>query len=392
MIPSGAARSSALAPYALAALLSACSAPQEPPRSGGGHVATFPCAPSAPGASDADESIVVRDQPVASGLLAIGGKVVTRTSPPFEVDVDALTANPIPLPDRVDVLELASDGRVLWALGKDAALRLRLFERASSSWREETLPAGSRYDDDAARALAFDGEVLALLFGARLSTFERGRWSSRAVVSRRRGVNGLRALLHRRRLYLGANEGEFGGDLTSIDVDAGGWTVEQLLPLASHDLALPVRDVALGPDGALWVVRGLGHMGGLEGQLFRRDGGGWKLVASASGFNMIPDSPDPGPCTGDWNLPFTNFESIAFDAAGRVLLLTGTLGVVRREPQGGWTRLTQRWPRFVYADGLAVSGDKLVLGTFDAGPLVCEPQSGRLRRVPLTPPKVVDRP
>ena len=200
-------------------------------------------------------------------------------------------------------------------------------------------------------------------------------------------------MLHGRRLYLGRGDGEWGGELVSIDIGAGTWHDEELMPLSTHDLALPVRDLVLGPDGALWAVRGLAHMMSSEGQLFRHDGGGWKLVASASGFGALPGRrPDPGVCSGDWNLPFTNFDSVAFDAAGRVLLLTGTLGVVRREPSGGWTRLTKQWPSFIHAEGLGVVGAKVVVGTFDAGPLVLEPESGRLKRVPLKPPPVVDRP
>ena len=72
-------------------------------------------------------------------MLAFDGKAFTWTSPPFEIDVDGLAAKPIPLGDGVEVLEMASDGRALWALGKDAQRRLRLFRRASSGRRARQL-------------------------------------------------------------------------------------------------------------------------------------------------------------------------------------------------------------------------------------------------------------
>ena len=116
-----------------------------------------------------------------------------------------------------------------------------------------------------------------------------------------------------------------------------------------------MRDIALGPDGALWAVRGLAHMGLTAGQLFRHDAQGWKLIASASGFRL-PDSPFAGQCAGDWNLPYTTFDSIAFDASGRVLLSTETLGVVRREPTATGHASPRNKPRVVAGDALAIRG------------------------------------
>jgi hypothetical protein len=84
-----------------------------------------------------------------------------------------------------------------------------------------------------------------------------------------------------------------------------------------------------------------------------------------------------------WELPPASFDAIAFDEESRLHLLTGELGVVRRDGKR-WTRLTPAWPEGAIVSGLAVRGELLVIATFDAGVLLWNVATGKARRVELT--------
>jgi hypothetical protein len=138
-----------------------------------------------------------------------------------------------------------------------------------------------------------------------------------------------------------------------------------------------------GPDGAAWATTGLAHLGGVMGAVSRLDVAGWKVVTKVEGSRAVRGEENVRVHLG-WDLPLASFDAASFDEEGRLHVLTGQLGVVRRDGER-WTQLTPAWPERVYATGLVVRGALLVIATFDAGVVLWDVSTGKARRVALSP-------
>jgi hypothetical protein len=76
---------------------------------------------------------------------------------------------------------------------------------------------------------------------------------------------------------------------------------------------------------------------------------------------------------------------LAFDAADRLYLVGGSLGLVRRELSGGYRQLTTGWPEFASVTGVSIQGDTAVIATYDSGVLLWSLTTSSARRVTLAP-------
>jgi hypothetical protein len=124
------------------------------------------------------------------------------------------------------------------------------------------------------------------------------------------------------------------------------------------------------PDGKVWAVEGLAHLGLREGILDVYDGKEWTAFCCSSKGKM-----------SNWNLGPASLDSVAFDREGRVYVLSGHFGLTRYEG-GNWTRLTPGWPRFQYVSSLHLTASGVaVIGMYDAGVLLVDLQSNQSRRV-----------
>ena len=326
------------------------------------------------------KSLFRRGQPVSAGLIQSGRVVVVRTSKPRLLGVTAPRVTNLELPDAAVPVAIASSRQRLLVLGKDAAGKPQLYERRAGKWLPTAVTAELKLAEKTPTLLATDGSSTVIWAGSHLHRRRAGKWTSVAVPKRpgKRPHWPKHAVLHGGRLYLGSDSGEWGGELVSLDIEQPAWRQEPPTGV-KPDVDLPVRDLTIDRKGALWVVRGLAHLGLREGMLHRLDPDGFRLIAaSKDGRGKQPASKG-----GDWNLRGTAFDAIAFDDENRPHLLAGSIGVARQKPGGGWTRLTREWPDFVYVQGLAIVGDTAVIGTYDAGLGLLNLTTGATRAVTL---------
>jgi hypothetical protein len=317
---------------------------------------------------------------VSAGLLQSKQTVVVRTARPALLDVGKGSATLIELPEGAEPRALAAGGDHLLVLAKTTSGKAALFEHRDGAWRSVLPPPSSAIDDKQPSVLAARDGIIVILTGTRLHRSKSGKWTTASVPARKGKTPGWfkHAVLHQKRLYLGSDSGEWGGELVSLDVEKPSWREEPPMGVPPG-IDLPVRDLEVDRKGTLWVVRGLSHLGLSEGMLHRLGSKGFELVASSKGAT----GKHPVARGGDWNLDGTAFDAIAFDEHDRPHLLTGSLGVARHNDIGGWSRVTPSWPRFVYVQGLSIVGSTLVLGTYDAGLVLLELNSGAVRTVSL---------
>jgi hypothetical protein len=324
-----------------------------------------------------------RDQPPCFGVVPWAGSILVRTSPPCLLDSQSGTTTVLELPEGDHLLAVAQQGAAPLALCRTRDHRLLLLEKDEHGWKDRRMPASKFDDEEPAVALAADPTLVVALTSTNLHRFEDGEWATiaaRRIGHEREGILEplpRRSFLQGRRLFLGYDDGEWGGDLTALDVDTG-----RMLEVESGmegDRDEPVRCLRSDRHGNLWCVRGLAHGPGLCGALFRLDGARWTLIASSD--NAGEDDPDER--GGDWDQATTEFNAVAFDEQDSAYLLTGTLGLLKRCSGGGWSRLTPDWPNFQGADGLIVQGGLAVMGIGDSGVLILRLDDGSLRRATL---------
>jgi hypothetical protein len=327
-------------------------------------------APGGSAGAPGDPATFGRDQPTVSRLFRWNGTLVVQADIFYTMDVAAGTVAALSIPGADEVLALATMGQVPLALCRAGHDR-KLLSHSGATWTELPLPDDARASGEHA-VMAGDASSLVILDGHKVRRLRGTSWTSVSMAAPPREVTGVprHLVLDRDHLYVGWDEGEWGGALFVLDVGTGHWG-------AGPEDGTPVHDLAVDSSGAVWAALGLAHLGGIKGSLWRKDASGWTRVASTS------DARDTG-STG-WNLPPDSFEAITFDAQGDPLLLTGTMGIVRRESGGTWTQRTRRWPasHYLYVRGLALEGNVAVIASLDAGIWLWDLDHEEVRRIPL---------
>ncbi len=252
--------------------------------------------------------------------------------------------------------------------------------------------------------LAASGDVLVLFTPGTIHRYENGVWSSVAIELGEHKLKGHpgHCVLDERRLWLGIDKGEWGGQLFSVSIDSGKW----LGP--ANDLTDSgfdcVHDLALAPDGGVRVVCGLAHLGLRSGGLLTLDPtkATYRVRSFGGAFTRLIDGP-AGTLVeelaadriarlrsefvrkdGVWNAPPTSFEAVAFDARGRAVLLCDSLGLLRESAPDAWEWLTPGWPdRGSGASDLIIVGDTAVVASTRAGVLLVNLETGGANRVAL---------
>ncbi len=206
---------------------------------------------------------------------------------------------------------------------------------------------------------------------------EVGGWSAQRIGKASSPYEGVlnwppdHVLLANGVLYLGTDEGEFGGMLLAFDTSTGSWTNVQEKWDAHHE---PVTAIRRSPVGEIWVTTGIAHLGLFEGDLRVLRMGQWILVARST---------DPASQNVNWQAPPCDFRSVAFDDSGRQYVLTGLRGVFR-SGDFSWESVTPGWPGFVYCTDLTVlPSGQFVVATYDAGVLIGTPGIPTVKRLPL---------
>jgi hypothetical protein len=311
-----------------------------------------------------DASLFVRDQPMLSGLSMWGDVIVARGAVLQTIDLGSASATRLAIEGASSVIDVAET---------DVRIALVRTERGISlledrdGWSALEAPPELSTIDAFAR-IAADRRHLAVLAGDALHVRRDGRWSHypHDEETMRMGAVPSQLVIAGDRLYAGYDRGEWGGRLLAFDLGTG--RVQEIATQREGELALPVRGLGVARDGRLWIARGLAHLGLRRGRLGFLHTEEFTLVSSA-------DEED-GARTA-WSLEPQAFDAMALDAADRVYVATGSLGVVRRDAEH-WTRLTPGWPsEHVYVSGLLVYGETLVIGLNDAGILLVDGRGAR---------------
>ncbi|NUO53920.1 MAG: hypothetical protein HOV80_34175 [Polyangiaceae bacterium] len=319
------------------------------------------------------DALLVRDQPPSEGLERWDGSIVVRVAPPRRLDLAARTSRPVTIEGAAAVLDLATYKKQPVALVKTGDERWLAIKEGGSFKRVE-LPAAfrsakSKNPPGDPRIAADDNEIV-LQHGTMLQRYDGNAWSAVSITGIKdspstMGVFASSLLLHRGALWLAFDRGEWGGALYSVDLASGKARKED-----GPDL--PVRDIEVDGQGALWVVRGLAHLGLREGDLRVLSNGAWKLVASSEDDTKAPAS----------KIAETAFDAVAFDAEGKPIMLTGNKGLLRQQGSA-WVPLLRDWPEFVYVQDLEIEGDKIVIATYDAGILLVDLPTSNATRITL---------
>ena len=290
--------------------------------------------------------------------MAWQGGILFPRHPPVVVDLDSGSTKPLDLRDGLILHGAVDRPEGPLVLAESPQHDLLLLVRNRDGWASCELSMSTYDPRHTSTALAADHDRIVVLVDSLLQRFEDGRWTSMQLESVARPREGIRiyqpqhALLYGRRLLLGYDDGEWGGDLVSLDIDTG---VRREVEEGMLDARMetPVTGLILDHTEKLWCVCGLAHLEGLRGSLYRNDGDRWTLLSHSC--NFCDDEDDPIP-RGDWNLSPTSFEAAAFDEKGVLYLAVMDLGLVRREPAGGWKRITPDWSCEDYVNGLVLVG------------------------------------
>jgi hypothetical protein len=329
-----------------------------------------------------DNATFQRGQLTNEGLTRWDGGIVVRTAPLRRLDVAAGRTDVLTVPGAAEVIGVATWHGAAIALCRADGERYLAVKEGSGFARRELAPRLRREppesDLPAPLYLAADDSSIVVLDGRVVHWLdENGEWHEHEIVERnprphRMGIPS-EALLVGRVLYLGYDRGEWGGALMVVDVETGN---SDVAPSGIHGHDLPLRDLARAPDGKVWIVRGLAHLGLDEGELGILDGGVLATIAASSGAK--------GGKVRNFSLASSSFDAVAFDAEGRALLLTGRQGVLRREG-AGWVQLTRGWPEkeYVSVQDLELERETLVIAMYDAGVLLWNLADGEVRRVAL---------
>ncbi len=331
----------------------------------------------------------------SGGLLAIGkGGEFTldnldRANADWVIEDGSIAA--------VLAVEKRADGLLRLLAERDGTLALE-FPSTSSRQRHlevRTIP-GTRWDSDRdlrcdRPCVEADGELVVVVDEGKIHRFEDGAWHSVALVLNGQPVEACvsRAFLDGRTLYVGTDNGEWGGSLIAADVSTGEGTV---VSAAWADELSNVADIDRGPDGRIFVTTGCAHMDGW-GALYVQDGSSWRLLArtpvdcvglldlpTADWVAKVNEHNRPG--ADAWELPPTGFVALAFDADRRPCLLCETFGLFRREADGSWAWLTPGWPNWGgNVTDLAIVGRKAVISSRTAGVLLVDLETLAAERV-----------
>lgn len=319
-----------------------------------------------------------RDQPRLHNLFTWNDQIVARTDRFLSIDVKKGAAAPLKIPKIKRIIDLATrgEGQAL-ALGRNDD-GIVLLAKDRGDWTPLPLPDGVRKSTDDFSLYA-DESSLVLIAGERCFRHAGGVWKPVPVKPRplmdfnNRPKIPCCRLLAGTTLYEGYNWGEWGGDLLTLNLLTGEWTRPTR---RDSDHWIPVHDIRIGPDNVVWAAGGLLHLGRQQGSIYNFDGKRWRVFAATSNHFGRDEK------TINWPFVPTSMDAVAFDEKGLLYILTQDLGVVRHDGEK-WTQFTKGWPGCCVM-GLQLAADGLlVIGTYDAGILLWDPNTQAMRRVNL---------
>jgi hypothetical protein len=289
----------------------------------------------------------------------------------YAIDIDAARAAPLSLPGVSGILQLPSrNPPQSVALCLQDGKRVLLCKEAGK-WATKSLPDGAQKSP--ILALEADDHNLVLLTNDECSWRKDTQWLTRKHTNGdkflKRAMEGdCRCAIADGSLYLAIDRGEFGGGLYRLDLATGKWSNAR-----SKEGDMPVCDVKVDPQGHLWAVEGLSHLGLIIGGVWTEQSGKWRAVVSIDHFQRQK--------TG-WNLGYRSLQSIAFDAGGTIYVVADHCGVCRYNGRC-WKRVIRSRPDDYESCVQPVGLTLVVVGTLKSGVLLYRLDTGALRQVAL---------
>lgn len=334
-----------------------------------------------------------------------GDAIVVRMGAWYEVDLERARLVSFESPAGADVLTEAWRAAHPQVLVSEADGGISVQTRIAGDWKREALPRSDEHRSYWPLVLASTRESTVVLVGevAFLSSSDGWRTvpvdagslatSNHQVRDPLRESSSALWCFAANRLWRSNSFGEWGSVLNALDLATGTWS-EPIAGFRRLELANP-RSLHVDPRGQLWMVSSLAHLALIQGSLWRWTGTGWSVDTAVEGLNAWElDDPNadrvpavlptrrvpPERIEGGWSLGTTTFEALAFDADGRPCLATREFGLVRRDAKGAWKQLTPDWRPVIEIVGLGVHGSTAVIATWKNGVLLCDLETGRLRR------------
>jgi hypothetical protein len=328
-------------------------------------------------------------RPWVSRLLEWNGRVVAECCVPgpteskelhprkekrllFSIDVTKAQSTPLPLPEADEVLGPAPVGQSELVVLCTQKGKRALFSNTNGVWTACPLPGLQ------SPILAMEGDRrdLVLLTPDEYLWRKDGQWSVRKHTGgdsflKSPGLATFRHILADGSLYRAIAPGKFGGGLYRLDLSTGAW-----ISAGPDRTDVPINDVKVDPQGRLWAVEGLQHLSLIKGAVSVRQTDGWKAMVSVDHSQRRKIG---------WNLGYTEFRAVAFDADGGIYVTSSDYGICRYEGRR-WKPLFRPWP----GDGqssLHLVGSKIaVVGTYAGSVFLCRLDTGATRKVILVRP------
>jgi hypothetical protein len=313
----------------------------------------------------------------------------------YELDLAKMVAHELLPPNSAEIVGIATGGQnQQLALVRDSSAIL-LFARNGEMWQPIEIPKELSASQAPFFHFVSDGDRLLILTEDVLWHRLDGTWQSWSLPTV--GAPGAKPdsrtsfALMGSKLYLGFSRGEWGGGIATLDLTSRVWskapTSEEM------EMGLPVSGFKRDPSGALWVFEGLAHMNSLNASVRVLKQDRWVEFANVSGYLDYESEALVARERKNWDAPPAVFMDLAFDATGRVHLLTNSLGILRFE-QGKWLRLTKKWFDFSYREtnyrtgsppGELVLADDhtAILAAGEFGVLVWDLNSEKITRIPI---------
>lgn len=321
---------------------------------------------------------LTRDKPITTHVTLWGEDTLAHASSTWWQISPSLEVTPLTLDALEGSLHLAGvleDGTPFVVVGD------RVAWKAKDAWKTRALPEGLEAETLPWLRVAGTPDTLVLLSTKTVYVWTGEGFEAKALqaLPKDPGIRGIpnHVLREGSTLLVGFDRGEWGGGLLRLNLEDGSFEALTQPGEEERGHSLPVQALERAPDGSIYAVLGLAHLGLRNGILLRAKA---ELRFDVVVFTDAFDAE----ATQDWSHPATSFHDIAFDTQGRLHLLTGGLGVLRRDAEG-WTRLTPSWPEFMYVDTLHVRGDVAVIGAYDAGLLFWDLSNDTWRRPHLEP-------
>ncbi len=271
-----------------------------------------------------------------------------------EIDMRQMTLRPVrAIPQGFARTGLSQDNK-LWGLQKRGK-SLELHIENAAKWKLIEFPKNLAVENLEYFPIAVRGDRIVFLQKGQFHIFDGNKWKLKQCppidvdsgnIEKKPSQHGqypFKILIGNELLYLGYDEGEFGGSLVELNMSSGRTKLTKL--------EYPVSDMKLDRQGKLWFTTGLSGEGLLNSEIYLLNGSRLKLVSSIEG-GMTPgqDSVPPNRYgynktrSKNWNFGATEIYQIKETAQGKPVFVTGNEGLFYLD-KGTIKRIGKFWQR-----------------------------------------------